>query len=469
MTKVHPLYAEHQDEWAEYRLCYEGGRPYLDRYIIKHRKEPADYFAERLARSVHINHTRAVVDTYAAHLYRESIARTPADEPAARVLQQLWDDMDLLGNEANEFYEQAAQLVQRGGRVAIVVDRTNGNALTRADELAQGIRPYTYLVDTENIVDWDVDARGIVQWVKLREPADQRREWNEDHPGIAWQYRVWTPTEWVLIVEDTQESDDGKTKKTVERIVDRGPHPCGEVPVVFVFWGRRPGGELIAPAAVRDIAPLNRRLTNLQSLIDEQIAAHVFNIMAVPESTWEQLGKVDFSAFGAVPYPDDVSQPPHYIGPDVSKIEFIRSEIEKAEAAIRLLSGLGRVNEDTKHVQTGIALSYLTMDKDALLAKFASRMSAAEAYVDWLALKWMGLDPDGKATRQYPTSFDPGDLESELSAALRFATLVTTGEAAIENIVIAAKARFAPHIESERLAVVIEDLRTRLGQAELRA
>ncbi len=470
MTTVHPLYAENQAEWAEYRLCYEGGRPYLERFIIKHRKEPSDYFANRLERSVHINHTRAVVDTYAAHLYRESIPRTAANG-GDKVLHPFWDDMDLLGNDANEFYEAAAQLVQRGGRVAIVVDRTNAmeQAITRADEMAQGVRPYTYLVDTENIVDWDVDARGIVQWVKLRESADQRREWNQKHDGLKWQYRIWTPTEWILVVEEEQDSDGGddQKKEVVERVVDRGDHPCGEVPVVFLFWGRRPGGELVAPSAIRDIAPLNRRLTNLQSLIDEQIAAHVFNIMAVPESTWDQLGKVDFGAFGAVPYPDNVAKTPHYIGPDVSKIEFIRSEIEKTESAIRMLSGLGRVNEETKHVQTGIALSYLTMDKDALLAKFASRMEAAEAYVDWLAMKWMGLEPTGKAGRQYPNSFDPGDLEAELNAALKFSTLIFDGDAATENAILAAKARLAPHIESDRLTEVLEDIRKRRAQSVL--
>jgi hypothetical protein len=467
MPIAHPLYKQHAEEWAEYRLCYEGGRPYVDRYIFRHQKEPQSFFADRLARTVHVNHTRAVVDTYAAHLFRESIPRT-AEPRATNILQPFWEDIDLLGNGADEFYESAAQLVQRGGRVAIVVDRTNGagEVRTRADEMAQGVRPYAYLVDTENIIDWDVDSRGILQWVKIRETQDTRRTWNEDHPGITYQYRIWTRDEWILVVEE--ESGEGEDKVVKEVVIDRGVHPCGEVPVVIVFWGRRENGELVAPSAIRDIAPMNRRLTNLQSLIDEQIAAHVFNIMAVPESTWDQLAKVDFSAYGAIPYSDTVSNPPFYLGPDVSQIQVLRQEIEKTEGAIRMLSGLGRVNEESKHVQTGIALSYLTMDKDALLAKFAARMSAAETYVDWLALKWMGIESsEPLSTRQYPTDFDPGDLNAELDDALKYATLVSTGTAHIENLILATKARLGSHIEGPELEVILEELRTTSAQNSL--
>jgi hypothetical protein len=206
---------------------------------------------------------------------------------------------------------------------------------------------------------------------------------------------------------------------------------------------------------------MNRRLTNLQSLIDEQIAAHVFNIMAVPESTWEQLAKVDFSVYGAIPYGDTVSNPPFYLGPDVSQIQVLRQEIEKTESAIRMLSGLGRVNEESKHVQTGIALSYLTMDKDALLAKFAARLSSAENYVDWLALKWMGVESkEPLSSRQYPTDFDPGDLNAELDDALKYATLVSTGAAHIENLVLATKARLGAHIEGPQLEEILAEIRT---------
>ena len=40
-----------------------------------------------------------------------------------------------------------------------------------------------------------------------------------------------------------------------ELVGNDGVHPCGEEPVVIVFWGRRENGEPAAPLAIRDISP----------------------------------------------------------------------------------------------------------------------------------------------------------------------------------------------------------------------
>ena len=460
MPNYHPLYAKNATDWREYRLAYDGGRDYLNEYVFRHPKEPTDYYNQRVKRAVHPNHMRAVVDTYAAHLYREPIARSSNSE----LLQDFWSDIDLLGNSADEFYEIVAQLVQRGGRAFVVVDRWDpdgGEAQTRAQEAEAGRRPYCYTIDTEDLIDWDVDRLGRWSWAVVREPADTERDWRTPHEGTSWQYRVWTPTEWFLYVEEEQQGQDGETK-IVQKVIAQGEHPVGEVPIVPVFWGRRCGAEPVADSALKDIAPMNRRLTNLVSLIDEQIYGIVFSIMAVPRSTYDELGKVDFSVYGAIPYDDQVSNPPHYLSPETAPIEVIQAQIDKTESSIRQLSGLGRVNDETKHVQTGIALSYLTMDKDALLAKFGQRMQRLEAKVDALAARWM--ESNDEASRTYPDHFDPLDLENELDSALKFASLGYGGEAAIENAILVAKARLGPHIDSERLKQVEDDLRRTVGQ-----
>lgn len=463
MPNIHPLYAEHSVDWREYRLAYEGGRPYLSEYVFQHPKEPLRYYQDRVKRAVHPNHMRAVIDTYAAHLYREAIARQSDSD----LLTQFWGDIDLLGSSADEFYETVAQLVQQGGRAFVVVDRWDpdgGTAETRAQESESGRRPYTYCIGTEDLIDWDVDRLGRWNWAVVREPRDIVRDWNSQHPGESWQYRVWTPDEWILFVEEEEKGEDGKTQ-IVQREIARGDHPCGEVPIIPVFWGRRYGSEPVADSAMKDLAPMNRRLTNLVSLIDEQIYGIVFSIMAVPRSTYESLGEVDFSVYGAIPYEDDVSSPPFYLAPEVSPIEVIQAQIEKTEGTIRQLSGLGRVNEETKHVQTGIALSYLTMDKDALLAKFGQRMQRCEQKVNWLAGRWMEQEVESKTS--YPDTFDPLDLEAELNAALKFSSLGFTGEAAIENAILVTKARLGPHIEADRLEQIENDVRANFGQDPL--
>lgn len=451
---THPLYSQQLDAWTEYRLCYEGGAPYLERYLARHTKERQVDFEARLSRAIHPNHTRSVIDTYAAHLYREPIPRTST----VATLDALWADMDLLATPADEFYERAAQLVQRGGRVAVVVDRLDpdgGQALTRAQERAAGRRPYAYLVSTEDIIDWRVDRRGQLIWVAIRERVDLEREplsLSSEQP--AEHVRIWTRDSWELV--ELVKGEDGAWQKLK---IDEGTHPCGRVPVAFAFWGARMGVEPVAQGALTDLAPMNRRLTNLVSLIDEQIYQHVFSILAVPRSTWDALEQVNWSVSGTLPFHDEVKATPYYLSPDVGQISAIRAEIDKTEAQIRILSGMGRVNDDIKHVMSsGVALSYITMDKDALLSKFGQRMARLEAEVDNLALAWMA--ESGEADREYPTSFDPADLEAELSHALKFASLNIPGLATREAWAAITRAYLGSRVSPERLEELVQDVMT---------
>lgn len=458
---IHRLYTKYCQQWQFYRRSYEGGLEYLEHYIFQHAKEQQKYHKQRIERAVYPNHVKAIIDTYAAHLYREAINRNVEAGNADR-MSEFWSDVDLLGNPADEFYERCAQLVQRDGRCAVVVDRTDpGRPMTsRADEMASGVRPYAYAVEAENIVDWDVDRIGRMNWCVVREVADQQRTWTRAHQAQRYQYRVWYPDRWELYI-DTADSPlvfaDGTSSNV--RLVDQGTHPVGEVPIAWVYWGAREGVEPVADSAIKDLAPMNRRLCNFYSLIDEQIYQYVFSIMAVPMSTWDQLKKVDWSISGAIPFKDDVANPPFYLAPDIAQIEAIQAQIDKTEDQMRVLSGIGRVNEETKSVKSGIALSYLTMDKQALLSKFAMRMSRLEERVDTFAQRWMEVE--GQTSRTYPTTFDPVDVQKELEEAILALSLGADGKYRAELLVQSARTHLGSKVSSEQLKEIEDDIRMR--------
>lgn len=460
----HPVYENRKSDWRRYRLSYQGGQKYLQEYVFQHQKEPNDYYKDRVRRAHYPNHIKAVVDTYAAHLYRDGIPRSVED--GSDTLERFWSDMDLKGNEADEVYERAAQKVQVGSRVGIVVDRWDpdgGESITRAQQLESGVRPYAYLVDTTDIVDWDVDRRGGFNWVTIREKRDVSRSWNQPHPGQECQYRTWTDDEWILWVEE--EDDDGDEQR---RILDRGSHPVGEPPVVMAYWGYRDTEQPVAESAVKDLCGANIRLTNFVSLIDEQVYSHVFNILCAPQETYDALESIDFSSTGAIPFPDEASSAPHYIGPDTSQLKAIRDEVKKTEDQIRQLAGLGRVNEETKHVQSGIAMSYMTMDKDALLGKFGRRMAYAESKVDSIALRWMGEDPmQFSIERDYPSEFDPVDVQNEIDQSMKLTSmgLPKNSKAYAKNLIEAVRARFGERMDPDELREIEQDLRDTLEQS----
>ena len=462
MSLFHPQYIEHQADWLEFALSYRGGKKYIHNYLFKHEQEKAEYFDVRLQRAIYPNHVRAVVDTYAAHLYREAVSR----ETTSEVLQGMWEDMDLLGTPADELYEEAAQSVQRGGRCAIVVDKwTPEQALTRAQETELGIRPYCYVVDTLDILDWQTDRRGELVWVSIREDFDTTREPMAEETGEGFMVRVWTRADWRLYRVQAEESEeDGGSTDLKATLVETGEHALGVVPVVMCYWGKQDRRALIADSAIKDLAPMGRRLMNLTSLIDEQIYQYVFSILAVPQSTWEIIHTADWSVSGGIPFADDASKAPFYLSPDVSQIEAIGKQIRKTEGDIRQLSGLGRVNEETKHVSTGIAMSYLTLDKDALLAKFGQRMARVESQVDAIALRWMGRTEE--ATRTYPRSFDPLDLKDELDAAMRMVSLGVEGQSLQEVRAQALMSYLGSRVTPERLTELLDEIRKNPGRLD---
>lgn len=460
---THPLYKRYCHDWMRYRLAYEGGEEYVHLALAKHEHERSDNFRVRRSRAIYPNHVRSIIDTYAAHLYRDSIARE-VEGSAKDILEPFWADIDMLGTPADEFWEEVAQAVQTQGRVAIVTDRYDPDEVeTRAQERELGVRPYCYMVSSEDLIDWDVDRRGQIAWACLREVRDQERQPLDDSDALDYQYRVWYPDRWELYIEEKKEGEEEGS--TSFRKVDEDAHPVGEVPITMIFWGKRHGRELAADSALKDLEPQNRRLVNLVSLIDEQIHQYVFSLLAVPQSTYDALEAINFSVSGAIVYGDEVSAPPHYISPDIAQITAIRAEIEKTEGTIRHLSGLGRVNSEVKHVTTGIALSYLTFDKDALLAKFAQRMSRAEESVDRHAAGWMEIDRDKlQVKRSYPTSFDPQDLKDSLDAALKTVSLGVTGEALYETQAFALRELLSGRVTGDRLKEILDDLRTKIDK-----
>ena len=187
------------------------------------------------------NHVRSIVDTYAAHLYRDDIPREVTGA-ADDILREFWADVDLLGNPADEFWEEVAQLVQVQGRGAVVCDRwETAEASTRAQEREIGVRPYAYWVGAEDVVDWSVDRRGRLGWVVIREARELDRSPMSSGGEAECQYRVWYADRWELFVE--VESEDSDSDEASLRKIEEGTHPVGEVPVTLVFWGKRHGRE----------------------------------------------------------------------------------------------------------------------------------------------------------------------------------------------------------------------------------
>lgn len=462
---THRCYRKHVYEWIEARLCYDGGADYLHNFVLKHPRERDEDHNRRRIRAIHPNYLRSVIDTHASHLLRQSPSRELGE------LGELVDNVDLQETAADDFARDCAVRAQREGRAVVLVDRFDpdgGTARTRAQEREAGRRPFFSLVAGEDFINWDVDRHGRFNWAIVREVADTDREWNpdeDDDSAPVHQYRKWTRTGWELYTWA------GKGKGRHLAMTAQGDHPVGEVPIAILYFGQREKPQPIASSPTRDLMRMNRRITNLYSLMDEQLYHYVFSLLVVGGATYDDLAKVHWSVQGALSVPTadvEANMKPFYLSPDVAQVSVIESQIAETAQAIRVLSGLGRENERSGDQPSGLALQMMTTDKTAMLKKRASAMEFFELQCWTLAAKWMRESADAAeptiTAPSYTREFISAELAQALEDAIAFETLRIGGESRVENMALAVRRFFTDKVTPERLEELVEDARTRLAQ-----
>jgi hypothetical protein len=483
IAHTNPWYDALIDDWEFFRQSYVGGANYIDQHLFKHPKEAKHPFGERKRRAVYPNHTRVVVDTYASQLFKRPIPREANTDGQATILQPFWNDVTATGVSADEFYEEIAQLTSIYGQIHILVDKqapeTEGEIVNRAQELEAGIRPVVRTIEPHNLVDWKVTVNGELEWAVVREIHESDRQFNEPPEPNEYRYRVWTRNTWELFrveLEERKESD-GTTEQIVRYHSEAGPveHGLGVVPIVTAFFAKRKATQPLSESLIKDLAPLVRRLFNLKSLIDEQIYAHVFNILMVSEGTFDRLEQIEWSVAGVIPVEQDTEGRtpfvPSYLSPDTRPIGEIQDQIRVTEGEIRLLSGLGRQNEG-QAAESGIALAFKNVDKRALFSRFGQVLSDIEERVNKLALAWMNNGTGGLLDNvpkpSYKVELEPGEVENALRNGLRFVSIPNMPEPALKTATMEMiRAYLGPLVEQETLQTVLVEAEQQFKVPEL--
>jgi len=426
VQRTYQMYEEFCRWWTFYLDSYEGGEDYLRaNYLFRHVKEDEGDFRDRIQRSYYYNFCRTVVDTYVAHIFRKanSIYRRGDDE---KDYERFLSDVDARGNSMNTFMqEQVAPAAQIFGQVFVLVDkpRFKGELNSKAEERERGIRPYLAIMDPRDVMDFRLDSRGSLLWVRIREPrcpsgdpfygengsrsscpssqksfpeADLTRL-QDGEDGCV--YRTWTRQQWFLHDENSN-------------LIEADEHNLGRVPLVTVFnveSRRYPG---LGVSAISDISPINRSIYNWCSLNDEFLYRQCFNILVMPEVPGVKRRKL--GAGNALTYPIDASSPPHYIYPPVEPGEYLLKNIDAAIRQIYRLAVLGAVwGIDKPQSASGIARAYDLYQTNQNLVKKAKNLEQAEMEIGAIWGLWEGKK-NFKPTVEYPIDFKISDVAEDL-------------------------------------------------------
>jgi hypothetical protein len=227
--------------WRRYRHLYAGGEHFRENaseYLLRRQKEPIEVYQERLARVFYENYLGSIVDWYTATLVRREpvLEFEGTNERAKDFFAAFVQNCDLRGTTLTQFFKQQLTEALVCGKSYVVVDfpRTDGPALTRADEDASGrSRAYLVAYSADELINWSHDQRGELEWVVIRTSLLKQ----DSVKTFGWKRE----TRWIYYDRERYEiyervgSDQNRADQKSIELVDQGNHGFAGIRRVPVF------------------------------------------------------------------------------------------------------------------------------------------------------------------------------------------------------------------------------------------
>lgn len=428
ITQTHQEYKNNVTRWEFFLRSYMGGEEYkLGNYLTKYINEDQKEYERRLELTPIDNHCRNIVHIYSSYLWRMSPTRNFNSLDGNPLLEYFLDDADMEGRSFNAFMKEAQIWASVYGHVWVILDKPKSNAGTRAEELAQEIRPYVNLFTPENVLDWKWErmpsGRYELVYLKVRESLIKESD-NETEETV----REWTK-DFIRLYEVSNQSES--------KIIDEMENPLGMIPAVFVP-SQRSVIRGIGVSDLTDIATMQKAIYQENSEIEQLIRISNHPTLVKTTGTDASAG-----AGSVVNMPDDIdpSLVPFMLQPSGSNLDAIRASITDKVNAINRMAHMGAIRGTEAMTASGIALQTEFQLLNARLAEKADLLELAEEQLWALFCKWQEVTPD--VVVSYPDSFDIRDYPKELeflqsvkAAGVRSRTLQSEVDKQIADLVL---------------------------------
>jgi hypothetical protein len=285
------------------------------------------------------------------------------------------------------------------GNCWVIVDKPQSNANTRAEELAQDIRPYLSIYTPENIVNWNykrsASGRFYLDLLVVIEDVNAER-------AII---KVFTE-ESIMTYEFEDYSEEYTDKKP--RLIEEIPNPIGKIPAVNVYnlrGAKRP----IGISDLADVAYLQQSIYNDYSEKEQLIRlANHPSLVKTPNV------EASAGAGAIIEIPEDLDSTlkPYIIQPSGQNLDGIMKCIQNKVDAIDRITHMGSVRATGSQIASGIALQTEFQLLNARLSEKADYLENAEEQIWSLFARWQDKEWNGKVN--YPDTFDIRDWANDL-------------------------------------------------------
>lgn len=389
------LYNRHRARWTYLLHSYVGGEEYrkgayLHRYALENDQE----YARRLESTPLDNQCKSIVSLYNSFLFRLPPNRemgSMEDDPRVKALLE---DADLDGRSMDNFMREVAIWSEVFGHCWVAVSKPSVSAVTLADELAQGVRPYLSVYSPLAVTDW--------AWAR--------------QPNGSYQLKMVKFAEEIndtltVITEYTEEQIIKTTiniRKNEATDVQVEPNELGRVPFVLVYAERSPVRG-IGISIIDDIADQQRAIYNEQSEVYESIRLDTHPSLAATSDT-----DIGTGAGSLIRLPDNLPPElkPYILEFSGAPIEKIYTSINEHKKMIDSMANVGSVRATEQRELSGIAMETEFQLLNARLSSLADNLELAEENIwEWVGL-YLGIEWDGEI--EYADSFSMRDTGREL-------------------------------------------------------
>lgn len=429
IKQIHPEYSEYARHWDYYYRSYIGGEEYREgAYLRKYLNEdaaPGDQYGQRLVNTALQNHVKSIVHIYRSYLFRTGPTRTLSnlvDQPDVKAFLY---DVDLNGTDMNAFMKKVQDSLMVYGSMWVVVDRPAYRTLTRAEELALGLRAYVSSYVPSNVLDWQftptVTGKNELTYLKLIEHSgeteDQILVWYPDRIERYWVERKGFKQKIVSkgsIGASDYAYDDQIEYGKINR-AEQYVNPLGYIPAFRVTTDD-------GHSQIADIADTQRSIYNRLSELEQSIRISGHPTLVKTSDTQAAAG-----AGAVITVPEDLpgDKNPYLLQPSGSTMSSIMEAIAMDVSAIDKMAHVSGIRGTVGTPMSGVALQTEMQMLNSRLSDFAEILQEAEYKIWELFTVWQGLVADQDFAIEYETSFDIRDKHSDLELLRKANEFVT--------------------------------------------
>ena len=426
----HPDWLAAQPTWELFRDVLGDAEVEKEKYLPRGKDEIDPLYRLRVALSQFIPESPLAIQKILHGLFRETPVRNYKDAK----LEKWTDDVDKDGTKWSKFVEQLAEQILGYGTLRLLVNMKSavpsveGQKPSRADELQQNVRPFLVLYSPLSVIDWEVDADGVIQMVMIKETRTEKAPPPTHHVEVTRfvRYTATTMSWWEF----------AKTDKGFELrgAVEDVEHGLGVVPMVVDYFPKKVK-PLVGSGYIRFAARAD--IQKYQAESDLQWNSHLHAHPTFWAKVKDSLSSIGIGSTAFIKLNPDAGEEVGYVDVPSASFDALQGLIDEKRAVIFRQVGtdpLGILNSGQSTFQaSGVsrAWSFGTSESKVLRA-IADRMESVERSVleivsRYLSEKTYGLGENAFGGEvKYPDEYDISATQTLLDQTEQTAQMVNS-------------------------------------------